>query len=221
MGLRGPDGRFIKSPRLTREAKSDSDSEKGNPATPQMDTTQITEGTQSRSNPTTPTTKTSGSFGRGRPKLVRNRQSPGSLTGSTDSLGPLTIITENMTDTDIDRIIEDAKQNDTELFIKDLNGKVTHNYNNTVYGGEENKEKNNLETETSDLELISNLSSSTEIKQETKEHNLRRSKRLTKTNPIIRFNNPITSDYRKHRKQTKCPEDTRNRGRYSGKDQQC
>ena len=147
-------------------------------------------------------------------------QSPGSLTGSTDGLGPLTIITENMTDTDIDRIIEDAKQNDTELFIKDLNGKVTHNYNNTVHGGEENKEKNNLETETSDLELISNLSSSTEIEQETKEHNLRRSKRLTKTNPIIRFNNPITSDYRKHGKQTECPEDTRNRGRYSGKDQQ-
>ena len=199
MGLRGPDGRFIKSPRLTREAKSDSDSEKSNPATPQMDTIQITEGTQSRSNPTTPTTKTSGSFGRGRPKLVRNRQSPCSLTGSTDSLGPLTIITENMTDTDIDRIIEDAKQNDTELFIKDLNGKVTYNYNNTVYGGEENEEKNNLETETSDLELISNLSSSTEIEQETKQHNLRRSKRLTKTNPIIRFNNPITSDYRKHR----------------------
>ena len=125
-----------------------------------------------------------------------------------------------MTDTDIDRIIEDAKQNDTELFIKDLNGEVTHNYNNTAYGGKENKEKNNLETETSDLELISNLSSSTEIEQETKEHNLRRSKRLTKTNPIIRFNNPITSDYRKHRKKTKCPEDTRNRGRYSGKDQQ-
>ena len=220
MGLRGPDGRFIKSPRLEREAKSDSDSEKSNPATPQMDTTQITEGTQSRSNPTTPTTKTSGSFGRGRPKLVRSRQSPGSLTVSTESLGPLTIITENMTDTDIDRIIEDAKQNDTELFIKDLNGKITHNYNNTVHGGEENKEKNNLETETSDLELISNLSSSTEIEQETKEHNLRRSKRLTKTNPIIRFNNPITSDYRKHRKQTKRPEDTRNRGRHSGKDQQ-
>ena len=58
-----------------------------------------------------------------------------------DSLGPLTIITENMTDTDIDRIIEDAKQNDTELLIKDLNGKVTHNYNNTVHEGEENKEK--------------------------------------------------------------------------------
>ena len=88
MGLGGPDGRFIKSHRLAREAKSDSDSEKSNPATPQMDTTQITEDTQSRSNPTTPLTKASGSFGRGRPKLARNRQSLGSLTGSTDSLGP-------------------------------------------------------------------------------------------------------------------------------------
>ena len=42
--------------------------------------------------------------------------------------------------------------------------------------------------ETSDLELLSILSSSTEIEQETKEHKLRRSKRLTKTNPIVRLN---------------------------------
>ena len=41
----------------------------------------------------------------------------------------------------------------------------------------------------------------TEIDKEEKEP-IRRSKRLTKTNPIIRYNNPICHDYRKHRKQT-------------------
>ena len=55
--------------------------------------------------------------------------------------------------------------------------------------------------ENSELELASNLSSSTEIETEEKEP-VRRSKKLTKTNPIIRYNNPICHDYRKHRKQT-------------------
>ena len=64
--------------------------------------------------------------------------------------------------------------------------------------GEDNVE-NIIEAETFELELISNLSSSTEIKQGTKENNLRRSKSLTKTNPIIRLNNPVSSDYRKYR----------------------
>ena len=41
--------------------------------------------------------------------------------------------------------------------------------------------------------LRSNLSSSTETEQETKVHNLRKSKRLTKTNPIVRLNNPVPS----------------------------
>ena len=100
-----------------------------------MDTTQITEGTQHRDKQTTPNLKQNGSFGRGRPKLVRNRQSPGSPTGSTDSLDPLTVITDNMTDMDIDRVIEDARKTDNEVFIKDSNGKVTQYYKNTVHGG--------------------------------------------------------------------------------------
>ena len=52
-------------------------------------------------------------------------------------------------------------------------------------------EENNLEA--SDLELISNLSSSTEMDLDRKEPNLRRSKRLRKTYPIIRLNNPLPS----------------------------
>ena len=108
--MRGPDGRFIKSPRLAHETRSDSDSEKSNPATPQMDTTQLTEGTQHRDNQTTPNSKQNRSFGRGRMKLIRNRQCPGSPTGSTDSLGPLTVITDNTTDTDINRVIEETRR---------------------------------------------------------------------------------------------------------------
>ena len=104
-----------------------------------MDTTQITEGSQHRDNQTTPNPKQNGSFGRGRPKLVRNRRSPDSPTDSTDSLGPLTVITANMTDTDIDSVIEDARKADKEIFINDSNGKVTQYYKNTVHGGEENK----------------------------------------------------------------------------------
>ena len=55
------------------------------------------------------------------------------------------------------------------------------------------------------MELLSNLSSSTEIEQDTKERNLRRSKRLTKTNPIVRLNNPAPLDYRKYSQKTKRP----------------
>ena len=77
----------------------------------------------------------------------------------------------------------------------DSNGKVSHNVTNTPKRGEEEED----ELENSELELLSNLSSSTEIEQENKEHNLRRSKRLTKTNPITRLNNPVPSDYRKYR----------------------
>ena len=82
------------------------------------------------------------------------------------------------------------------------------------------------ELENSELELLSNLSSSTEIEQETKEHNLRRSKGSIKTNPIITLNNPVPSDYMKYRqkaqprsepsqrvkasKQQACPEELHN-----------
>ena len=76
-------------------------------------------------------------------------------------------------------------------------------------------ENSYTEQYTSELELLSNLSSSTEIEQETKEHSLRRSKRLTRTNPIIRVNNPVPSDYRKYRQKTEWPgKHTGHRGQY-------
>ena len=59
--------------------------------------------------------------------------------------------------------------------------------------------------ENSELEVVSNFSSSTEIEQETKEHTLRSSKRLTKTNPIVRLNNAVPSDYRNYSQKIKQP----------------
>ena len=98
-------------------------------------------------------------------------------------MGPLTIIATNMTDTEVDRAIDDAKCADQEIFIRDGNDKVfTDNNTNS------NTLEDNLEN--SDLSLASNLSSSTEIDTEEK-NPIRRSTRLTKTNPnlniIIRF----------------------------------
>ena len=69
--------------------------------------------------------------------------------------------------------------------------------------------------ENSDLDLASNLSSSTEIDTEEKEP-IRRSKRLTKTNPNIRHNNPICHDYRKHRKKTEFGNNTESTNRSTG-----
>ena len=60
-GLRGPDGRFINSPRTFTIHYSDSESEDSEPDT------------------TTP--KKTGTVGRGRPKLIRNRQSSESPGG--------------------------------------------------------------------------------------------------------------------------------------------
>ena len=87
-----------------------------------------------------------------------------------------------------------TKQADQEILIRDENGKVfTDNNTNSC------TLKDNFET--SYLELASNLSSSTEIDTEEKEL-IRKSKRLTKAKPIIRYNNHICHDYRKHRKKT-------------------
>ena len=162
--------------------ESDSESE-----TPLMDT-------ESPKTPDPPmTTTTSGSFGRGRPKLVRDRKSTSSpQTTAHHTPGALTIVATNMTDTEVDRAIEDAKQADQELLIRNENDKVLTDNKTNSYTQKENFEN-------SDLELASNLSSSTEIDSEEKEP-VRRSKRLTKTNPINRYNNPICHDYRKHRK---------------------
>ena len=70
-------------------------------------------------------------YGRGRPlKLTRDRQNSSphqSPPGRTSNIGPLTITAANMTDTEIDRAIEDARQANDELFIRDDNGKVFEN----------------------------------------------------------------------------------------------
>ena len=61
-------------------------------------------------------------------------------------MGPLTITATNTTDTEIDRAIEDAKNADQEVFIRDENGKVfTDNKPNP------NKFEDNLENSELDL----------------------------------------------------------------------
>ena len=142
-----------------------------------------------------------GTYGRGRPvKLIRDRRNSSphqSPPGGMGSTGPLTITAANMTDTEINRAIEDARQANDELFIRDENGKVFKNLTSFPKTGEENNFEN------SELDLISNLSSSTELEADIKheeEKTVRRSKRLTKTNPIVRYNNPVCHDYRKHRR---------------------
>ena len=99
-----------------------------------------------------------------------------------------------MRDTEVDRAIDDAKCAKQEIFIRDGNGKVFTDNNTKSKILEDNFEN-------SDLDLACNLSSSTEIHTEEKDP-IRRSKRLTKTNPFIRCNNPICHDYRNHRKKT-------------------
>ena len=126
-------------------------------------------------------------MGRGRPKLVRNRQSSDSPGGHHKQasrkqlldLGPLATVAENMTNEDVDRAIEDAEKDNTEIHIKEIKGKVFQNKYETPKRGEE-EEKVGKMHENFQLELRSNLSSSIEIEQETKEQNLRRSKRLKK-----------------------------------------
>ena len=81
-----------------------------------------------------------------------------------------------------------------QLHIWDNDGKVSQD-NYKIPNQEENSIEKN---ENSESDRLSNLSSSTEIEQDTKEHNLRRSKRATKTNLIVRPNNTVPSEYRKY-----------------------
>ena len=92
-----------------------------------------------------------------------------------------------MTDTEINRAINDAKQANEELFIRDENGKVFNNNNTFPNTGEE---------KSFDLDFANNPSSSSELETDVKHEDetiVRRSKRLTKTNPIFRYNNPNMS----------------------------
>ena len=208
-GPRGSDGGFIRSPskqRRTMVIGSEDDSEAplmewANQKTPESPNTTVTK---------------KGSLGRGRPKLIRDRNSSNSPQTSPDnnhtqgsSTGPLTITTTNMKDTDVDRTIEDANIADQEVFIRDDNGKVFTDNKTQPRPFEEILED-------SELDLASNLSSSTEIEIEENDP-IRRSKRSTKTNPIVRYNNPICQDYRSYcRKAELGPHTESNRGRTGG-----
>ena len=77
-------------------------------------------------------------------------------------MGPLTITTANITDTEVDRAIEDAKSADHEVFIRDENGNVFTDNKPHPSTFEDNLEN-------SELDLARNLSSSTEIETEEKE----------------------------------------------------
>ena len=169
---------------------------------------------QRRPDQTDNATVIKGTFGRGKPKLIRERSgssSPRNIPEKTDnSIGPLTITTTNMTDTEIHRAISDAKHAIEEFSVRDENGKVFNKNTSFLNTGE----KNSFE-----LDLASNLSSSTELETDVKneeEKIVRRSKRLTKTqlsdiitqyvmitgnkNPIVRYNNPVCHDYGNHRR---------------------
>ena len=72
--------------------------------------------------PELPGTKKSGTFVRGRPKFIRNREestSPEKRPGNGQSkqLGPLTINADQMSDSDIEQIISDTQQSGQDLHI--------------------------------------------------------------------------------------------------------
>ena len=113
-----------------------------------------------------------------------------------------------MTDTEVDRTIDNAKNADQEVFIRDENGKVFIDNKPRLSTFEDNLEN-------SELDLASNLSSSTENETEEKEP-ISRSKRLTKTNPIVRYNNPICHDYRSHRRKAELGPHTESIGGRTG-----
>ena len=57
-------------------------------------------------------------------------------------MGPLTKMAENLTDMKIDHIIDDAKKANSELHIKDMNGKVTQIPTRLPSGGKDNIDNN-------------------------------------------------------------------------------
>ena len=70
---------------------------------------------------------------------------------------PLPIITENMTEAKVYRVIEDARRASTDLHLRDKNDEVTQSYSVHPKGGEKDNVENDLEAETSEIELTSNL----------------------------------------------------------------
>ena len=125
----------------------------------------------------------------------------------------------HMTDKEVDRAIEDAKCADQEFLIRYEIGKVFTDNNTNLKVLEE------VNLENSELDLANNLSSKieveTDVNTERKEKTVRRSKGLTKTNPVVRYNNPVCHDYKKHRKKTELGDPTGSiRNRIGGGGQQ-
>ena len=125
-GLRGSDSQFIKSP--TREAISDSDSETSHPTKPQMDTTQITEGTQFRDSQTTPNARTSSE------EWIIRKRIPEPNPKQTETWLPYRLNRHpwpvNCDNRQHDRqryrrVIKDAREADKELCIEDTNDDVS------------------------------------------------------------------------------------------------
>ena len=80
-------------------------------------------------------------LGRGHTKLIPDCQTsssparePQTYQSQTNS-GPLTIVAENMTDAEVDRVNEDARKSNTEVDIRDNNGKVSQNNSNNPNRG--------------------------------------------------------------------------------------
>ena len=84
------------------------------------------------------TTKKRSTFGRGSPNIIRDRSSPISVKTPMpgNSMGPPTITTRNMTDTEVDRAIEDATRADQEIFIRDENGNTVYRLNSEATPGQ-------------------------------------------------------------------------------------
>ena len=109
-GPRGPDGRFSR-----KEDKP--------PTTPELSQSQEE---QLDTSPETPNIPKSGTFGRGKPRFIRNREtstSPEKQPGRNNNkpMGPLTINAEQMSESDIDQVINDTQQSGQDLHMKDIN----------------------------------------------------------------------------------------------------
>ena len=111
-------------------------------------------------------------------------------------MGPLTKTTALIMGTKINSAIEDAKGACAEekFYIRDEKGKeFTPNKNTNLNLLDDS-------SETSELYLMKNLNSSTDVEIDLKdeeENDVRRSKRLTKTNPVFIYKNASCHVFRK------------------------
>ena len=145
-------------------------------------------------------------------KVVRQRSSssspgPSNENTTTESSPHLTLNAANISEADLDKIIKDARGASQSIEIRDPNGMMNSNFSEIEANSE--------------LEFNSDIVSSTEIDIESENQiqtsmdgtNLRRSKRLTATNPIIRLNSPHIDDFHRKRHRQAQPIGNNQRGR--------